>query len=71
MKKLQFKDPHTRLHAAGMGEITNDNLTQDKYDRLVALNPVHADLFHQVEIVEPVKSKTTSKPTKNETDLQA
>lgn len=54
-----------------MGEITNDNLTQDKYDRLVSLNPIHADMFHQVEVVEPVKAKTTSKPTKNETDIQA
>jgi hypothetical protein len=51
-KKIQFKNPDTVLVTAHMGKITNDNITQDKYDRLLELNPVHADLFEMREVEE-------------------
>lgn len=51
-KKIQFKNADTVLVTAHMGKITNDNITQDKYDRLLGLNPVHADLFELKEVEE-------------------
>jgi hypothetical protein len=62
-KKLQFKAPHGRLVHPTIGEVSNDNLTKELYDRLVAEAEGHKELFEEVE--EEVK-KSDSKPKKNE-----
>ncbi len=66
-KKLQFKAPHGRLvHATigGVDGITNDNLTEEIYNKLVAEAEGHKDLFEWVE--EPEAKSKSSKPVKND-----
>ncbi len=65
-KKIQFKAPHGKLVHPIYGEVTDNNLTLDLYNRLVAEAEGHKELFEEVE--EPVK-KVESKPKKN--DVQA
>ncbi len=67
-KKLQFKPIHGRLVHPTLGEITNQNLTEDIYNKLVAEAEGHKDLFEEVEVSTENES-TKSKPNKN--DVQA
>lgn len=62
-KKLQLKPQHGRLIVKGIGEVTNDNITTELYEKLLAISPGHAELFHEVEVPEP---KIKFKPTKSE-----
>jgi hypothetical protein len=68
IKSVQFKNPSMRLSVPGMGIITNDNITPEKYSRLINLSPAHADLF-EVKEDDQLKEKSKSKSTSNE--LQA
>lgn len=52
MKKIQFKNPDMVLVSAGMGRVTNDNLTEEKYQRLLQLNAAHADFFEYKEVAD-------------------
>lgn len=73
-KKLQFKPPHGRLLVQGIGEVTNDNITQELYDRLLAISPGHEAMFHLVDVPEPKAKESKVKPTKPESngnDIQA
>lgn len=70
-KKLRFKDPDMVLVSPGMGKITNDNLTEEKYNRLVALAESHKDFFvWEEEPVAESKALSKSKPQKNESSIQ-
>lgn len=59
-----------------VGEVTNDNITPELYERLLHISAAHADFFHEVEVTEPqpkakkTKSETT-KPESNGNDIQA
>lgn len=60
-KKLQFKAQHGRMIVPGLGEVTNENLTQELYNKLISLSESHKDLFEEVDVVEakPKESKKT------------
>lgn len=64
-KSIQFKNPSMRLSVAGMGKVTNDNITPEKYERLLKLNPSHADFFIIKEEKEN-ESKPKTKTKENE-----
>jgi hypothetical protein len=64
--KLQFKPPHGRLIVNGIGEITNDNITQELYERLLDISPAHEAMFHLVDVPEPKAKESKSKPTKTD-----
>jgi hypothetical protein len=69
-KKLQFKAPHGRLVSQEFGEITNENLTRELYNKLVAQAEGHKELFEEVEEMEVKPKKVIeSKPKQN--DVQA
>ena len=68
IKSVQFKDENTRLHVNGLGFIDNKNITPQKAQIIIDLNPSHADLFEIVTDEEQTKV-SKSKPSKD--DLQA
>lgn len=47
--KIKLKSDHTSLNVFGVGLITNDNITKELYDRVVGINPRHADYFEVTE----------------------
>lgn len=49
MKTIKFKSDHASLNVAGIGQITNDNITPELYDRLIALSDKHAEFFEVSE----------------------
>lgn len=65
-KKLQFKAPHGKLVHPLYGEVTNNNLTLEIYNGLVAEAEGHKELFEEGE---ETAQKVESKPKKN--DVQA
>lgn len=60
MKTIKLKNDHTSLNVAGIGQVTNDNITPELYDRLVALSPAHADFFEVKEEEEKPKRAAKS-----------
>lgn len=77
-KKIQFKNPEMVLFSPGMGRITNDNLTEEKYNRLLQLSAAHAEFFEYKEVADApmfisskdsAPEKKTSKTNKNESTI--
>lgn len=50
MKTIKLKSDHSSLNVYGIGQVTDDNITPELYDRLIVLSPAHADFFEVIEI---------------------
>jgi len=61
-KKARFKSGHTSLTVAGIGQITNDNLTLQMYDRLITLSDQHGQY---IEVYDEPEAKQESKSARN------
>jgi hypothetical protein len=75
-KKVKLKNPHSRLRVFGFGIIDSANLTYEKYEYLLKLNPKHADQFVVSDTAEPSAKESPKevkpKTNKNEhTNIQA
>jgi hypothetical protein len=69
----RFKAPHGKLQVAGFGTVTDDNLTEDVYKKLLEINADHAQFFEDYTPAPLGKPKSVvPKPKKenNGNDLQ-
>jgi hypothetical protein len=72
MATVKFLNPNTTLHVPGFGKVDSDNLTYEKYEKLLAISEQHAVFFQVTEDEKPVvEKKVKSKQNSNESELQA
>ena len=67
-KSVKLKNPNSRLRVFGLGIVDSDNLTYEKYEYMMKLNPKHADQFIVSDAVT-IPKETKPKTNKNETNI--
>lgn len=64
--KIKLKPDHTSLNVVGIGQVTDNNITKELYDRLVEISPRHADYFEITDEVVPEEKPKRLKAEKSE-----